>query len=179
MKSIIKKSKNIILRKTNLEDLEFVIRAERGKENSMYVGQWTKQQHINALEDEDILHIIIEDCDNKKIGYIIISGLKCLNRSIEFKRFVICEKDRGFGKEALGLIKELAFKELNAHRLWLDVRLKNERAKRVYESQGFKAEGILRECIFYNGEYESLIVMSILSSEYIFNKKVNIKEMKF
>ncbi|CEN87187.1 hypothetical protein [Paraclostridium sordellii] len=68
MKSIIKKSKNIILRKTNLEDLEFVIRAERDKENSMCVGQWTKQQHINALEDEDILHIIIEDCDNKKIG---------------------------------------------------------------------------------------------------------------
>ncbi|MDU7905481.1 MAG: GNAT family N-acetyltransferase, partial [Peptostreptococcaceae bacterium] len=100
MKSIIKKSKNIILRKTNLEDLEFVIRAERDKENSMYVGQWTKQQHINALEDEDILHIIIEDCDNKKIGYIIISGLKGLNRSIEFKRFVICKKDRGFGKEA-------------------------------------------------------------------------------
>ncbi|EPZ57224.1 hypothetical protein H477_2302 [[Clostridium] sordellii ATCC 9714] len=33
MKSIIKKSKNIILRKTNLEDLEFVIRAERDKEN--------------------------------------------------------------------------------------------------------------------------------------------------
>ena len=178
MKSIIKKSKNIILRKTNLEDLEFVIRAERDKENSMYVGQWTKQQHINALEDEDILHIIIEDCDNKKIGYIIISGLKGLNRSIEFKRFVICKKDRGFGKEALGLSKEVACKELNAQRLWLDVRLKNERAKRVYESQGFKEEGILRECIFYNGEYESLIVMSTLSSEYIFNKKVNIKEIK-
>jgi diamine N-acetyltransferase len=175
MKSIIKKSKNITLRKTRLEDLEFVIRAERDKENAMYVGQWTKEQHINALEDKDLLHIIIEDFSNKAIGYMIISGLKGLNRSIEFKRFVICEKNKGFGKEALNLIKELAFNELNAHRLWLDVRLKNERAQNVYKSQGFKIEGVLRECIFYEGDYESLIVMSILSSEYTFNKQTKVE----
>ncbi|MEG2786857.1 MAG: GNAT family protein [Romboutsia sp.] len=171
MEEIMKKSKYIALRKSKVEDLEFIIRAERDKDNSQYVGQWTKEQHINALENKDILHIIVEDANTTKpIGYIIISGLENLNKSIEFKRFVICEKGKGIGKETLDLVKDLVFNDLNAHRLWLDVRLKNKRAQNVYKSQGFNEEGILRECIFYNGEYESLIVMSIIENEYIFNK---------
>lgn len=171
MEYIMKKSKRVVLRISKVEDLEFVINAERDKDNSQYVGQWTKEQHINALENKDILHIIVEDTITAKpIGYIIISGLENLNKSIEFKRFVICEKGNGIGKETLDLVKDLVFNDLKAHRLWLDVRLKNKRAQNVYKSQGFKEEGILREGIFYNGEYESLIVMSIIENEYIFNK---------
>ncbi len=52
-------------------------------------------------------------------------------------------------------------------RLWLDVRYKNQKAQRLYKSEGFVEEGILRECILYHGSYESLIVMSILKSEYV------------
>ena len=94
-----------------------------------------------------------------------MAGLQNPNHNIEFKRFVICKKGKGFGKEALRLIKEYSFNELNGHRLWLDVRSKNKRAQNVYKSQGFKEEGVLRECILYQGKYESLIVMSILEYE--------------
>lgn len=172
MKTIINKSDVIILRKTKIEDLEFVIESERKHENAQFVGQWTKEQHIYSLNDSDILHIIVESiATSKPIGYLIIAGIENKNNSIEFRRFVICEKGNGFGKEALKLVKELAFTKLKAHRLWLDVRLKNIRAKNVYKSMGFKEEGILRECIFHDDEYESLIVMSILKNEYIDNIK--------
>lgn len=167
MKYIIKESENIILRKTKVEDLEFVINAERQKENAQYIGQWTKDQHTNSLVNKDILHIIIEESATQKpIGYLIISGIENKNNSIEFRRFVICEKGKGFGKETLKLVKRLAFNDLKAHRLWLDVRVKNIRAQNIYKSEGFKEDGVLRECIFYNNKYESLIVMSILKDEY-------------
>ena len=167
MKYIIKESENIILRKTKVEDLEFVINAERQKENAQYIGQWTKDQHTNSLVNKDILHIIIEESATQKpIGYLIISGIENKNNSIEFRRFVICEKGKGFGKETLKLVKRLAFNDLKAHRLWLDVRAKNIRAQNIYKSEGFKEDGVLRECIFYNNKYESLIVMSILKDEY-------------
>ncbi|MBY0756495.1 GNAT family N-acetyltransferase [Clostridium sardiniense] len=167
MKYIIKESENIILRKTKVEDLEFVINAEQQKENAQYIGQWTKDQHINSLVNKDILHIIIEESATQKpIGYLIISGIENKNNSIEFRRFVICEKGKGFGKETLKLVKSLAFNDLKANRVWLDVRVKNIRAQNIYKSEGFKEDGVLRECIFYNNKYESLIVMSILKNEY-------------
>ncbi len=45
--------------------------------------------------------------------------------------------------------------------------MKNTVAQRLYESEGFIEEGILRDCILYNEDYESLMVMSILESEYM------------
>lgn len=168
MNNIIKKSNSITLRLTQKKDLEFVISLEREPYNSQYVDQWSENRHIDSLSDKDILHLIVEDSNtNKSIGYIIMVGIENKNSNIEFKRFVISDKGKGFGRETLKLIKELSFKQLNAHRLWLDVRCKNTRAQNLYKSEGFKEEGTLRECVFYNGEYESIIIMSILEHEYI------------
>lgn len=166
MGKVVKQSELITLRATENTDLEFVINAENETENAQYIGNWSKEQHLDSLSNSDILHLIIEDSKtNNSIGYIIMAGLQNPNHNIEFKRFVICEKGKGFGKETLRLIKECSFNELNGHRLWLDVRSKNKRAQNVYKSQGFKEEGVLRECILYQGKYESLIVMSILEYE--------------
>lgn len=167
MDRILNQSESIILRYTETRDLDFVLNAERKEENAQYVGQWTKEQHINSLSNKDILHIIVEDASSHNpVGYLILAGIENINRNIEFRRIVICEKSKGYGKETLKLIKELSFEKLKAHRLWLDVRLKNKKAQRLYKSQGFKEEGILRECVIYKNEYESLIMMSILEQEY-------------
>ena len=149
---------------TKEQDLPFILEAER--ENSEFVGQWTIEQHGKALNDEDILHLLIKETDGINIGYIIIKGLTNQNDSIELMRIVITEKNKGYGKIVLSLLKKWCFEIKHAHRLWLDVREKNIGAQYVYEKQGFKNEGILRECIKYGNSYQSLIVMSILSQEY-------------
>jgi RimJ/RimL family protein N-acetyltransferase len=156
----------IFIRKTKIDDIDFVIKSETDSENAQYVGQWSCNEHIKALENPDLLHLIIESSNGEKIGYIIIAGIENKNKSIEFRRIVVTEKGKGYGKEAVRLVKKLAFEKLRSHRLWLDVREKNNRAQYVYRSQGFKDEGKLRESIIYNGNYESLIVMSILETEY-------------
>ena len=167
MNRIIKMSDLITIRNTQEKDLDFIINAEHESDNAQYVGQWTKEQHKNALMDEDILHLVVEDkTENTLVGYVIMAGLENQNNSIEFRRIVISDKGKGFGKESLRLIKEIAFEQLKAHRLWLDVRYKNIRAQNLYKSQGFIKEGILRDSIFYNGSYESLIILSILENEY-------------
>lgn len=55
------KSDLIIIRNTQEEDLGFVVSTECDADNAQYIGQWTKEQHKNALLDEDILHLIVED----------------------------------------------------------------------------------------------------------------------
>lgn len=168
IEKITSRSGTIILRHTEINDIDFVLDAEQEDENAQYVGQWTRDQHLESLSNKDILHVIVEDINSQKpVGYLILAGITNVNHNIEFRRIVISEKNKGYGKETLKLIKELSFKKLKAHRLWLDVRFKNKKAQSVYKSQGFKEEGILRECVLYKNEYESLIVMSILEQEYL------------
>jgi diamine N-acetyltransferase len=59
----------------------------------------------------------------------------------------------------------MAFKELQAHRLWLDVKVHNARARSLYKSEGFSEEGLLRECFRGPVGFESLVVMALLHNE--------------
>jgi diamine N-acetyltransferase len=42
----------------------------------------------------------------------------------------------------------------------------NQRARALYESEGFHVEGTLRECVRVDGDFHSLIVLSMLRREY-------------
>lgn len=157
----------ICLRRTLESDLDFVLDAELSDENSSFVIAWTHEQHKQALSNKDLLHLIVERCDDHKpVGYIILAGLEQPHQSIEFRRIVITDKGKGYGKEALRLIKKMAFEELSAHRLWLDVKAHNLRARHVYEAEGFIVEGILRECLKTGEKFDSLVVLSMLRNEY-------------
>jgi RimJ/RimL family protein N-acetyltransferase len=63
-------------------------------------------------------------------------------------------------------MKQVVFEQFHAHRLWLDVRDFNTRARALYESEGFVVEGTLRECQKWQGYYSSLVVLSILEEEW-------------
>lgn len=156
----------VALRPTNEGDLAFVLNAE-GHEARRYVGQWTRERHREALADEDAAHMVLERrVDGSPIGYVVLLGLSDPGGSIDFKRLVVTEKGLGYGRVALRLVERLAFEDLGVHRLWFDVKEHNARARRLYESEGFVVEGVLRECLRRDGGYESLVVMSKLESEY-------------
>ena len=161
-----KQPDRISLRQTVEADLDYVIKLERAPENAQFIRQWTIQQHKSALTDDNIAHLIVEYANNKAIGYIILIGLQNPDQSIELKRIVIEEKNKGFGKKTLQLIEKLTFENLNAHRLWLEVIEHNERAVKLYESEGFVPEGMHRESLKQKERFISLKVMSILAQEY-------------
>jgi RimJ/RimL family protein N-acetyltransferase len=64
----------------------------------------------------------------------------------------------------------MAFRDLHAHRFWLDVKQLNTRALALYQSEGFVEEGRLRESVRVTADgadgYDSLVVMSMLDREY-------------
>ena len=68
-------SAKLNLRKTEINDLAFVIDTENDVENRSFIGQWTFEKHRESLTDEDIIHLIIENKQGEKIGYAILSGL--------------------------------------------------------------------------------------------------------
>ncbi len=168
MRNILEKTNTVTIEYTQEKDLNYVLSAENHEANKPYILQWTKAQHLNALSNKDIMHLLIRDIKaHEPVGYLIMSGIEDPNKSIELKRIAITDKGKGYGREALHLIKKIAFHKLNAHRLWLDVRDHNHRAQNLYQSEGFIKEGLLRECVFLEDHYESIFIMSILKREYL------------
>jgi len=163
---VILADEEVTLRPTTGEDLEFVLREEGDEENRPFIGRWPRDRHLEALADDDTEHSIVQDPNGSPVGYAILTGVKSPGRIVCLKRLMVAAKGRGHGRAALRLVKERAFGPLRAHRLWLDVKEENRRARNLYESEGFVAEGVLRDS-FWTGEgYESLVVMSLLESEY-------------
>lgn len=155
-----------VLRPTTENDLSFVVETEREAAKERFVTSETIEQHEEYLADSDVRHLIIE-AQGKAVGYVILVGLTDANENIEFRRMVVAEKGKGYGRRALQLIKEIAFEELNAHRLWLDVKDFNELARRLYESENFTTEGVWREHLKTENGRESLVFMGILRSEFL------------
>lgn len=155
------------MRPTTEADLDFVLRTERDPENAQFVLQWPLAKHRNAIRDPSLAHWIIQAApDSRAVGYVILLGVGSSDRNIQLKRIALLEKGKRFGREALRLIKQVAFERWGVHRLWLDVMQHNERAYHLYRSEGFVTEGILRECEKVGDHFVSLVVMSILESEY-------------
>lgn len=153
----------IELIRTTEEQLDFVMHYEALEAEEGYVIKWSKEDHLRALIRESTYHMIILE-DSQPVGYLIMNTE---SDNLELMRLVISKKNKGYGTQTLEKIKSIAFNELNCHRLWLDVRMHNENAIRLYEKLGFVREGVLREAVKYNDHYISVLVMSILRSEYV------------
>ncbi len=140
---------------------------EQEEDNHPYILPYSPERLLHVIEHPDEQCIIVKaKLHHEMVGFIILAGLQNPHLSLEFRRIVISEKGKGFGRACLRLVKRYCFEELGFHRLWLDVFEYNERALYLYKSEGFKEEGFLRECVKTPQGYQSLRILSMLSNEY-------------
>lgn len=155
------------LRPTMTSDLDYVVSIERDPDNLPFITPWERTQHEGAIRIPDFRHFIVEQADSTDaVGFVILQGCRNPHGSVELKRIVLQDKGRGLGRICVRLLMPMAFRDLGAHRFWLDVKGRNVRAQALYRSEGFVEEGRLRESVRTEDGWDSLIVMSILVSEY-------------
>jgi RimJ/RimL family protein N-acetyltransferase len=164
-------SAHLRIRPTMLSDLDFVVSVEQDDRNLAFITPWERTQHEGAIRFPDSRHFIVEaGQDWAHVGFVILQGCRNPSRSVELKRLVLQAHGRGLGRACVRMLKQLAFRDLHAHRFWLDVKSLNARALRLYASEGFVEEGRLRECLRLEGGgaagWESLVVMAMLDREY-------------
>ena len=158
-------------------DLDFLMTIRPNPENYDFFGefepyskemqrQWWKSK--TGLSNE-LNYIVAKNKDNKPIGTVSLINIDYRNRHCELSRFFIKKQARigavGFMVEKM--IQEYAFMHLNMHKIWLQVIESNTRAILFYSRFDFKKEGVLRENIYKNGQYENIIIMSMLKQEYV------------
>jgi diamine N-acetyltransferase len=159
------------LRPTMLSDLEFVISVETDSHNLPFITPWERTQHEGAVRFPDFRHFVVEaGLGFAPAGFVILQGCRNPHKSVELKRIVLQPKRQGYGRACVRQLKRMAFRDLHAHRFWLDVKALNRPAQALYASEGFVEEGRLRESVWLTGAgadgYDSLIVMSMLDREY-------------
>lgn len=159
------------LRPTMLSDLDFVTSVEHDSRNLPFITPWDRTQHEGAVRFPDFRHFIVEGGDDyARIGFVILQGCRNRHGSVELKRMVLQPKGQGLGRACVRLLKQMAFRDLRAHRFWLDVKQLNTRALALYASEGFVEEGRLRESVRVSVDgadgYDTLVVMSMLDREY-------------
>jgi RimJ/RimL family protein N-acetyltransferase len=74
-------------------------------------------------------------------------------------------RGRGYGREAVELLLDFAFNDLNLHRVELTVLDGNEPAIKTYLGAGFRREGIQRRAAYIDGRFVDLVFMGILRDE--------------
>lgn len=106
---------------------------------------------------------------NETVGHIQLLGIDRINMSARIGRVLVGgaeNRNKGIGLQMINSILDISFNKLNLHRVDLGVFDFNESAIACYKKARFIIEGSFRECRKINGQYWSLINMSILEDEY-------------
>jgi RimJ/RimL family protein N-acetyltransferase len=101
------------------------------------------------------------------IGSCQLHSINDIHRSGELQIRLGESEDRGhgYGTEAVQLLLDFAFKDLNLRRVYVHVLATNGRALRLYEKVGFLHEGTLREAAHIDGRYVDIVLLGILRDE--------------
>lgn len=117
----------------------------------------------------DEAFFVVADRENRPVGHV---ALYKIDRDARHAEFGIMLGDKttwgqGLGTACTRWIIEYGFRELDLHRIYLEVLATNPRAHHVYEKLGFRDEGRLRDHRIRDGKPVDLLLMGLLREEYV------------
>lgn len=168
-------SEQVRLRALRKEDAkllyEWIIDRELVILNSPYhpVSETDHEAWVERMmnKSSDLVIFVIEEVKcSTSIGTCQLLNINWRYRSAELQIRIgdPSHHGKGYGSEAVQLLIEFGFKDLNLHRIYLHVFATNNRAIRAYEKCGFCREGILKEAAFIDGEWVDVIIMGLIRS---------------
>jgi RimJ/RimL family protein N-acetyltransferase len=131
------------------------------------VEQWC----ASVGERDDRIDWAVTHGSDEYLGEIVLNDIDRHSRNANLRLAMRPgQRGRGFGGEAIPLVLAHAFapppEGLGLHRVSLDVLSINPRARMLYESLGFVAEGRLREAHRDGDFWCDTILMGILEDDY-------------
>jgi len=170
------KGERVILRAVEREDIKRLHELTQHLDLVLLgEGEWEprplaarEKNYDNHVTDEGKAWCVIE-VGGKVIGDVNLhnrdrrSGVSAFGIGIYDPEYL----SQGYGREAIALLLDWAFRIQNYQRIWLDTWATNQRAIRCYQSLGFVEEGRQRRHLFVNGEYVDTVLMGLLRDEWL------------
>ncbi|MBZ0291102.1 MAG: GNAT family N-acetyltransferase [Anaerolineae bacterium] len=149
-------------------------------------AKWTENDEYMRLLDDDPIQPQAPDriqfggsdtsfyfhvrtlAEDTLIGFVVLFNIKWSNQSAMLAIGIgeTAFRGKGYGSDALGLILNYAFNELNLYRVGLTVMNYNTAAIRAYEKAGFVREGAARQAVQREGQRYDLVYYGILREEW-------------
>lgn len=132
-----------------------------------YVG-WAMGLSNSDLTDDCKLAIMTVE-GNQWVGSVGLHNSNRRMRWAELNIFIAPASayGKGFGGEAILILLNYAFNELDYQKIELGVYDLNTRAVALYQRLGFVEEGRLRRRFLYRGTYHAEIKMGLLREEFL------------
>ncbi|MGV8057811.1 MAG: GNAT family N-acetyltransferase [Smithellaceae bacterium] len=171
-------NEHICLRPTNLSDAPLRYNWFNDPEfTKLYLGRLTSTPYRQVEEEilfaahpaisTGLCELAIQTMDtNLYIGNTFLRKIDWQNRSAEYGIFIGNKEQWGknIGLEVTRMMLQYGFAEFGFQRIWLTVLAYNDRAVKCFEKCGFQKEGVLRNAIFSGGQFNDVILMSIITS---------------
>lgn len=141
-----------------------------------YVRQWRYLNELNQEEwwtkvSQGSEHLMLKILDEEDfcIGVVGLCYIDFVRRTGEVSIYIGDENKRGkgYGKEALILLLNYGFKTVNLNRIWGEIYVHNTANMHLFESLGFKQEGVHRSVHFFGGKYIDSRTYAILQDEWL------------
>ncbi|GMA70072.1 acetyltransferase [Leuconostoc litchii] len=116
---------------------------------------WENIFRRSSNSNENVEFTVRKTSDNALIGFVALFDLSIRNHNCELAIGFPKKEDRsqGYGSEAIQLILDYGFNNLNMHKIKLSVYSFNTIAIKSYQKNGFVKEGTLKNEVFYNGQW--------------------------
>jgi diamine N-acetyltransferase len=161
------KGKHIYLRALEPEDLQFLYTLENNTDiweisgtTTPYSKHLLKQYLENAHRDiYDIKQLRLSICDleDNIVGLIDLFDFDPKNHRAGLGIIVLenVDRNKGFGREALGLLEEYVKSVLGLKQLYANILVGNTASTHLFEKLGYELVGIKKAWIFFNGGYKN------------------------
>jgi len=149
---------NLLLRALEPEDLEFVYSIENDEDiwevsntqtpySKFLIRQYLENAHQDIYEAKQLRLAICEKGSAKAIGLIDLFDFDAANQRAGIGIIIQQQADRnkGFGKEALGLLISYAFAKLQLHQLYANIAPENTASVALFTNFGFTCAGLKKD----------------------------------
>ncbi|NUU20569.1 MAG: GNAT family N-acetyltransferase [Streptomycetaceae bacterium] len=125
-------------------DLAAITAVEAEPEVARWLCEIGRNWHVLALVDPAQEHILAVDEAGAVVGFGVLAGLRREDKEIEVRRIAVsgAHAGRGHGRALLRELVRRAYAVHGARRVWLDVKVGNDRAHALYLSEGFADERV-------------------------------------
>ena len=171
------KGQQIYLRALEPEDLDFIHEIENDESiweisntqtpySRYLIKQYLEQAHKDIFEIKQ-LRLVISDYNNNALGMIDLFDFDFKNSRAGVGILVKESENRnkGIGKEALDLLVNYAFINLNLHQLYCNISEDNEASLKLFQNKGFKKIGLKEDWIFHKNSYRNEFVLQLINKD--------------
>ena len=173
------KGDNIYIRALEPNDLEFVYAIENDQSiwevsnthtpySRFLVKQYLENAHQDIYEAKQLRLAICQDQDFPALGLIDLFDFDPKNNRAGVGIVIQNNENRkqNIGSEALGLLIEYAFYNLNLHQLYANIGAENVASTALFTKFGFERIGVKKDWTLLNGVYKDEAIFQLINTKF-------------